>query len=93
MVRPYVVLGPEGERLGLVEHPEQIAKLLDGDPLAGVSQSRRGYIQLGDVDAWLCLTRVFTPRTYLPEAYTIIRRAASGRKYFDLRSSRHCRMA
>ena len=90
MLRPYVVLGPDGERLGMVEHPEQIAKLLAGDPTAGVCPSRRGFVQLGDVDSWWCLTKFFTIRTYMPKAYTVVRRAASGRRYLELLGSRCC---
>jgi hypothetical protein len=90
MLRPYLVLGPDGERLGLVQHPEQIAKLLAGDPTAGVCQTRRGFVQLGDIDAWLCLTKHFTIQTYLPEAFTVVSRAACGRKFYELKSSRHC---
>jgi hypothetical protein len=90
MLRPYPVIGPDGERLGMVEHPEQVAKLLAGDPAAGVCQTRRGFVQLGDIDSWFCLPKLFTPQTYLPQSYTITRRAASGRRYVELRSSSYC---
>jgi len=55
---PYLVLGPENERLGLVGEPVLVAKLLAGDSKATCSNGPAwGLVYLADLDSWLTLYR------------------------------------
>jgi hypothetical protein len=87
MAHPYAVFLEDGCRLGLVDKPEQVAKLLDADPRAGVLMCRRGYVVLADLDAWLCLPRTFKLRDYMSQSTVVRCRSANGTLYYDLRRS------
>ena len=86
MQHPYAVFCA-GERCGLVERPDQITKLLAADERAEVISGRRGYVLLEDLDAWLCLDRVFKLADFLPKSYVTIEAFPSGVRCFALRSS------